>query len=61
MVTVRTQLTSSLEVFEILISTEGRIVTVLENGCYSILNGMGEEMGEGERGEMRFVCMMMRH
>lgn len=58
--TVRAQLTSSLEIFQILISTEGRIVTVLENSCYGILNEREgrEEMGEGERGEMKFVCMM---
>ena len=38
---VRSQLTSSLEVFQILISTEGRIVTVLENSCYGILKREG--------------------
>ena len=49
--TVRAQLTSPLEIFQILISTEGRIVTVLENGCYGILNererGGGKGRGKG--------------
>ena len=48
---VRTQLTSPLEIFQILISTEGRIVTVLENGCYGILNEREREREGGGGGE----------
>ena len=55
----RSELTSSLEVFQILVSTEGRIVTVLENSCYGILKREGgKEMGK-EKGEMKCVCVCM--
>ena len=42
------KLTSPLEVFQVLVSTEGRVVTVLENSCYGILKRERKEMGRGK-------------